>query len=242
MGAERGVKSEGVLDNPLMNAILHQNHAVKSEKKTVPKVPRSPISGKSVLVKSGAATQLDALCPVPRGKDVLSGNTKIGGLFARYRHNKEKRPFNLNVGCSRFNALMEIWGIEYLRKSPEDLRRHKAIYKELPIGNVRWIEETKTKTEDKEESGDSKLRRVLKKQLTVILAEDNGQSQFDAEQRQKILQSAHKKVLKAYQQLNDNKKNGGAGQQTLSQFIDNMTQKIDDLVKKYVIQYKKRMK
>ena len=105
----------------------------------------------------------------------------------------------MKVGCSRYNGLLEIWGIEYLRKSPEDLRRHKAVYKELPVGTVRWIEENKQPKPpraevDEEKDSESKLRRVLKKQLTVILAEDDGQHLFDKEQREKILQSAHKKV------------------------------------------------
>jgi len=212
------VKTEGVLDNPLMNAILHQN-AVKSKavsnsitNGTVKKEETDTVKEENTTPQEAPLKELrrkpvlERLPSVPATVDVMSGNTKIGGIFAQYRFDKmQRREFDLRVGCSRYNGLMEIWGLEYLRKNPEDLRRHKPIYKEIPINNVRWIDETKMKPEtkggadpkaNKEEDGEAKLKRVLKKQLTIILAQDNGDHVFDSDQRQKILQSAHKKVLK----------------------------------------------
>jgi len=80
------------------------------------------------------------------------------------------------------------------------------------------------------------------------LKKQNDDQIFNKQQTAKILESSYKKVLKAYKQINDNKNNQKQQQQqqnnnqSLSQFIDNMQHKINDLVNKYVIQYKKRSK
>jgi len=224
-----------VLYDPLM-AILNETHSKKKEMDK--KVKKETVSVDATATATAATQKRSVLDSLPslRGRPcVLSGNTEIGGLFGRYRRSKEmESTLNLKVGVSRYNALLQIWGIDALRKSPEDVRRHKAVYKELPMATVRWVEAAKPKEADSE----SMLKKVLKKQLTVILASDHENRQpFDAEQRQKILQSAHKKVLKAYKQLNDGKKKNN---QSLAHFVENMQSKIADLVKKYVVQYRKR--
>jgi len=87
---------------------------------------------------------------VPPHLDVFSGNTKIGGLFGRYRFNKQSKggryaqykknkTFNLKIGGSKYNPLLEIWGISYLKQSPfKDLRRNKPIFKEIP-SNIQMV-------------------------------------------------------------------------------------------------------
>lgn len=226
-----------------MNAVMSQANGTTTTNNMEQKP--EPNGMQTVTAAVARLSVLESLPPQREIENqvVLSGNSQIGGLFARHRLKKQRQiDLGLKVGCCRYNGLLEIWGVDYLRKSPEDLRRAKQMYREVPIGDVRWIEEAKRDKEGKEskedkvkeESGEDKLKRVLSRQLDVILEQDGEASTFDAEQKGKILQSAHKKVLKAYAQLSKEKK------QKLTDFVDNMTHKIDDLVRKYVVQYKKR--
>merc|ERR1712176_1204179 len=86
--------------------------------------------------------------------------------------------------------------------------------------------------------GEMKLKKYLKNQLNVILVEkEHKKSVFSEQQKHKILESSHKKILKAYREINESNKN--AQQQSLSVFVDSIQKKINDLVRKYVSHYKK---
>merc|ERR1712130_386895 len=96
-------KKNNSLDNPLMNMVLKHNKKDNKER-------NESIHG-----------LLWSLPRVPPHLDVFSGNTKIGGLFGRYRFNKQSKggryaqykknkTFNLKIGGSKYNPLLEIWG------------------------------------------------------------------------------------------------------------------------------------
>lgn len=223
------------LENPLILAILDEDgvaESVSTERARADRERRD--RGRS----SWRRSVVDSLAAVPAAQSVLSGNTLIGGLCGRYRHReRERTSWRLKVGCSRYNGLLEIWGIEYLRKSPDDLRRHKAVYKEVPLNAVRWLHQqrpTESKQKDTASAqtepvaasrhravaereradhgqhGDT-LRLVLRKQLHLILAKHPQHGAVDKALCAKILQSAHSKVLKAYRQLNESKKAADRG-------------------------------
>eukprot|EP01084_Bolivina_argentea_P260064 439059_1 len=243
------------MDNPLMDIIIKSHQKTKKDKKK-DENKRESTENKSIL---------SGLPMVPYGNDVYSGNTKIGGLFGRYKFKKQCRnkqygknqTFSLKIGLSKYNPLLEIWGINYLKQIPKDPRRAKQIYKEMPINTIRWLDSKEMNSINKQTtnklqymkqeknngnnkvSSDVKLKNYLKNQLNVILKNENNINLFNDEQRHKILESSHKKVLKAWKQINDKQVNP-SDKQTLSQFIDNMQSKINDLVGKYVVQYKKR--
>ncbi len=82
---------------------------------------------------------------MPCGKEVYSGNTRIGGLFARYKHKKmcennahtlgnRNKTFALKIGSAKYSPLLQVWGQTYLK------HRNRQIYKEMPATMVRWLD------------------------------------------------------------------------------------------------------